>query len=378
MINRFCERCKRSTQDGNLWCQDRDCPAEAGTTTFRYGDYLGDLKITRQVSLWRTAALYQAERNGQPVWVKISHTDPECEERLKAEANLLLQLAPYATAKPSFSQSFRPVPRRLLPQLMPPYPNPSSRPYGELSVSGVPRVFSVLAPLSGVMLREQLLQTPQVWHYEAAWLISTLVIAMQPLVSRNLAHLNLTPDMILVDKDAEGHLRAALLDLGWLADANTSHSKLAALVKRAEPGYTAPEIAAAQSASAITPAADAYSLGMIYYETLAGKPGYEAALQHDDQLREQVVQNRAPLQMGRPELAGAGVVEIVDKAINPRMRYGSIANLGTAVDKIYGKPPAEKRPVPMRFYALMGIIGIVLLCFIVFALLIVVQTANAG
>ena len=178
MLNRFCERCQRSTQDGNLWCQDRDCPAEASHAIFRYGDYLGDLKISRQVSTWRTAALYLAERNGQPVWVKIAHADVECEERLKAEAALLQKLAPYANSKPSFSQKFRAAPRRLLPQLMPPYPTPSTRPFGELSVGGTPRVFSVLAPMSGVILRELLLESPQIWHYEAAWVISTLVNAL--------------------------------------------------------------------------------------------------------------------------------------------------------------------------------------------------------
>ena len=117
MNNRFCERCQRSTQDGNLWCQDRDCPAEAGNSIFRYGDYLGDMKIIRQISAWRTAAMYEAERNGQPVWVKIAHADPECEERLKAEAAFLLQLSPYATGKKSGQSSFRPMPRPLLPQL---------------------------------------------------------------------------------------------------------------------------------------------------------------------------------------------------------------------------------------------------------------------
>ena len=374
MNNRFCERCQRSTQDGNLWCQDRDCPAEASLSIFKYGDYLGDLKIIKQISIWRTAALYEAERAGQPVWVKIAHSDQECEERLKAESAFLLQLSPYATGKKSKESSFRAKPRNLLPQLMPPYPTPSSRPFGELSVAGIPRVYCIYAPISGSLLSDMLLQVPQIWHYEAAWIISSIVTAMHPLYSRGLMHLNLTTNIIVIEKDAEGHYRPVLVDLGWLADANTSASKLNAIVQRSEPAYAAPEISGAKAVSALTPAADAYSLGMIYYEMLSGKPGYESVIRHDDELRQTVIQNRAPLEMGRPELASAGVVQIVEKAISPRVRYGSVDNLKQALDGVYGKPLPEKRPVPLRFYALVGIIGLVLLIVISLALIIAVQS----
>jgi hypothetical protein len=40
MIKRFCERCERITENGHLWCQERDCPAEEGYPVFDYGDYL--------------------------------------------------------------------------------------------------------------------------------------------------------------------------------------------------------------------------------------------------------------------------------------------------------------------------------------------------
>lgn len=374
MNNRFCERCQRSTQDGNLWCQDRECPAEGAQSIFRYGDYLGDLKIIRQISVWRSAAMYEAVRDNSPVWVKIAHADTECEERLKAEAAFLLQLSPYAANKKSKNSSFRPQPRPLLPQLMTPYPTPASRPFGELSVAGIPRVYSVFTPINGSLLSDILLQVPQIWHYEAAWVISSLVAAMHPLYSRNLMHLGLTPNIIILDKDAEGHYRPVLIDLGWLADANTSPARLSAIVNRSEPAYTAPEVAGARVASALTPAADAYSLGMIYYEMLSGKPGYEPVIRHDDDLRQTIIQNRAPLEMGRPELASAGVVQIVEKAISPRVRYGSVDNLKQALDGVYGKPLPEKRPVPLRFYALIGIISVILLLIIILALIVAIQS----
>jgi hypothetical protein len=48
-MERYCERCERVTVDGHLWCQDPECPAEEGYALLGYGDYLGDLKVTKLV-----------------------------------------------------------------------------------------------------------------------------------------------------------------------------------------------------------------------------------------------------------------------------------------------------------------------------------------
>src|SRR6185436_16141304 len=86
-MNRFCERCERTTHDGNLWCPEPDCPAEAGYALFGYGDFLGDLKITKLVRAWRTAALYEAARGETQVLVKVAHHSDETEERLRRDAH---------------------------------------------------------------------------------------------------------------------------------------------------------------------------------------------------------------------------------------------------------------------------------------------------
>src|ERR1700716_215141 len=88
-MNRFCERCQRITVDGNLWCPEVDCPAEEGAMVLAYGDYLGDLKITKVLRVWRTAALYEARRGEQVVLVKMAHENEDSEERLKREAMVL-------------------------------------------------------------------------------------------------------------------------------------------------------------------------------------------------------------------------------------------------------------------------------------------------
>ena len=125
-----------------------------------------------------------------------------------------------------------------------------------------------------------------------------------------------------------------------MLDVNESSSQYD-LHKMCEPAYTAPELLAEQD-GAHSPAADVYSLGMIHYEMLAGRPGFELKLRRDDQLREDVLEVRKPLSVGRPELEQSGVAGILEK-------------------KIYSSPPPERRKIPRRLWVLIGAAGVALL-----------------
>src|SRR4030065_1027979 len=105
-MSRFCERCERVTRDGNLWCQDKDCPAEEGFPVLVYGEYLGDLKVTKLVRVWRTAALYEAQRGKNTVLLKVAHPSDDCAERLKREALVLEALSPRQTGAAGCVLSF--------------------------------------------------------------------------------------------------------------------------------------------------------------------------------------------------------------------------------------------------------------------------------
>ena len=109
MTSRFCERCERITRDGNLWCQDKECPAEEGHPVFDYGDFIGDLKITKLVTVWRTAALYEALRGEETVFVKVAHSTPECADRLKREALAMQKLGDVVKAPGLFQRIPRPL-----------------------------------------------------------------------------------------------------------------------------------------------------------------------------------------------------------------------------------------------------------------------------
>jgi serine/threonine protein kinase len=368
---RYCERCERETYDGNLWCQDKDCPAEKGYPLLEYGDFLGDLKVTKFVRVWRTAALYEAEREGKPVLLKVAHPGEVFADRLRREAGVLASISPSAAGTGAFVRSFLPSSRPLYLAPLPPYPSGSRRAYGEITFRGEARVFSVYKHISGRILSDLLLETPQLWHTHAAWMIATVAKALRPLAASDRCHLSLTPDVIMVDIDADGILRPTLLDLGFLV-APAEADGIYDWKTMCEPAYTAPELLA-DARGGLSTSADVYSLGMIFYEALAGKPGYESKLRRDEQLREAILQVRNPLSVGRPELEQSGIIGVLEKAVAPTGRYKNVVEFSKDLNRIYSSPPAERRKIPRRMYVVLGIAGVVLLALAVFAAITLMQ-----
>lgn len=373
---RFCERCERETFDGNLWCQDPDCPAEQGYDLMAYGDMLGDLKVTKFLRAWRTAALYEAERDEQPVLLKVAHSGEAHADRLRREAGVFASISPKSTGMGASIRSFLPSSRPLYLVPLPPYPGGARRPYGEITFRGEPRVYSVYKHVEGKILSDLLLETPQVWHTQAAWLMTTVAKALRPLANNQRCHLSLTPDVIMIETDKDGNLRPTLLDLGFLITAEEANGHYD-WTHLCEPAYTAPELLSPQSGGP-SPAADVYSLGMIFYEMLAGKPGFEHKLRRDGQLREVVLQVRNPLPVGRPELEQSGVVGVLEKAVSPSGRYANVLEFSKDLGKIYASPPPERRRVPRRMYVLLGILGIVLLAVGIFTAITLLQILAAA
>src|SRR5215470_14833288 len=91
-MKRVCTNCGQVSPHGNAWCQNRDCPSGTLTTIFDYGDSLGDIQIVRLITILRTAAIYEAKRLKETVYLKVAHDD--CQDQIKREAALLAALGP--------------------------------------------------------------------------------------------------------------------------------------------------------------------------------------------------------------------------------------------------------------------------------------------
>jgi serine/threonine protein kinase len=351
-----------------------DCPAEERFPVLVYGDYLGDLKITKLMRVWHTAALYEAQRGEQKVMLKVAHESEDCEERLKREAAAFQSFQRKGCSPLGWLRSFLPSERPALPELLPPYPVAAKRPYGEISFRGETKFYSVFKPAEGKFLSDLMLENPQMWHYDAAWIAITLAEALRPLAAQNRCHLCLTPDMVLVDVDQEGHPRPMLLDLGLIV-AGEEIQSIYDWPRMVEPAYTPPELLDRSRVKSVTPAADAYSLGMLYFEMLSGKPGFEYKLRRDDQIRAAVTQYRGTLPVGRPELEYAGVVKAVDRAVATTSRYNNVVELGNALAAIYGWPPREKRPWPLK--GALGIPLAILLSLVAIGIVVFIATQLA-
>src|SRR5690606_14454225 len=96
-MRHICSRCKLTSADGNLWCQEIDCPAGTLPALLRYGDYLGNLKIIQLKRVLRNTTIYKAERSiddkrVETFFLKVANPGAENEQYLCEEAAALQRL----------------------------------------------------------------------------------------------------------------------------------------------------------------------------------------------------------------------------------------------------------------------------------------------
>ena len=344
-MKRYCTKCGRISDDGNRWCPEIDCPAEEGPALLDFGDYLGEIKVVKLLRVLRSAALYEAERGKEKVLLKVAHPGDDAAERLKREAKVLAALRPLPL--PPLVRAFVPETRPTLPVLLPPYQN-SPNLYGEITFRGERKCFIVFKYAKGTFLTDLLIENPQPWHEAAAWLVVDVAEALRPVVGKAI-HLCLYPDMILVDTDAKGYYRPLPMDLGLMLGRLEREESQNYWLQFSNPAYTAPElIALEKKATAIHPAADAYSLGMILREMLVGQPAFVSKLQRDREVKEAVRRHKGVLTLNRPELPKEASA-IVEKAVAmaPAERFPDLNQFSAALRKVFGRVPREAMPRPV-------------------------------
>jgi serine/threonine protein kinase len=351
-VKRVCTYCERVSLDGNLWCQERDCPAGAMPIVFDYGEWLGDSDIVRLLRVLRTSAIYEARRGKTMVLLKVAHNG--CQDQLKREAITLAQLAHEQ--------------HPMLPVPLPAYEQAeiNQRPYGKTVFQDEIKYYEVFKHAKGEFLRDMLLKNPQPWYQHAAWLTISLADAIAYLnIKANRLHLNFNPDVIFVRIDKQGIPRPLLLDLGMLSEPQAVD--IAWVQQYGLPAYTPPEIISRDGAASY--AADVYGLGLVLYEMLAGHPAFSFKLQRDEDVRQAVLKT-TPAPLNRTDLS-EDIHQIVHQAIDkvPERRQQDVRVFAKMLRTKFGEVPVEKKGLPIR----RGVAVLILLAILIFVLLMILS-----
>lgn len=327
-MKRICLFCERTSLDSNVFCQETYCPAEMCPYIFDYGEWLGDIEISRPIIVLRTSALYEARHNGQTVLLKVAHPGYEHTERFKREATFLRDVA---GAKE----------RGALPRLLPPYANASiaKEPYGRAMYREHLLYYALFEHFQGDPLRDVLLKNPQLWIFHVGWITTTLATAVALLQSKGRYHYGLTPEALLVRFGPTSAAPDVLLfDLGVASD--REHLARDWYPGLAPPAYTAPELLGATAQPSY--ATDVYGIGLILYELLVGSPAYPYKLRGDAEVYAAVQAGR-PVRMSRVEdVAEVAALATTAVSPDPGQRQKSAAELAAALLKTMGAAPAKR------------------------------------
>ena len=189
----ICPVCQKTSQDGNLWCDNLNCPAGNMPPLMDYGDYFGNNQIVQVRRVMSAATLYDAECEGQPVLLKVAHREKgECLER---EIEVLREL----------SKKHKLFPATALPRLLED---------GASVFRGEVFRYAKFEAISGDVLSDKLLQHPEPWYKHVGWFVQQLAATLELFHRAGYAHGALCADVVLVHQDKMGVWLPVLLDMG--------------------------------------------------------------------------------------------------------------------------------------------------------------------
>lgn len=351
-MRHICSHCRLTSPDGNLWCQEVDCPAGSLPLLFKYGDYLGNLKILELMRVLRSATLYKVERGlddeRQVLILKVANPGAENEAYLRNEAEALRTIT-------TRGRDLHPA----LPNWQPHGAVNGQDAYGIATYGEQTRYFFLMDYIEGEFLTDSLLDNPQPWHEDVGWFMLSLaeaVIRIEKITER--LHLNINPDVVLVRRNNAGVPQPVLMDMGLLFPNGKQlpATEAQALQRHLLAAYTAPELI---HGGTLTPQADVYTLGLILYEMLAGKPAYPYALRRTEDIYEEIKQvspvlkrTDLPVTPRRGRKGGKsasegidGLLDIVQRAVrhdHPK-RYAKAAEFRAALLNLYGEVVNKRR-----------------------------------
>lgn len=343
-LRNLCSRCKLTSPDGNLWCQEVDCPAGALPLLLQYGDMLGNLKILEGRRVLRSAVIYRAERGIEneieTFFLKVANPGTANETYLKREAETLRAITGRGKSHPT------------IPIWKPHGAVNGDDAFGIITFHEQPRLFFLMDNAEGEFLGDVLLDNPQPWHEHIGWFLTALsegVIELQK-ASRTL-HANLNPDAILVGRNGANVPVPLLLDmgLGVAPGATFPASELETLRAHLAPAYTAPAFLTGEP---VSPSVDVYGLGLLLYEMLAGHPAFTYTLRRTEDIYADIITVKPQLQREDVPAAptrkggtGDDLNAVVERSIarDSAGRYTDVTQFRQALYTIYGDAEDRRR-----------------------------------
>lgn len=329
-MKQICIHCGRKSIGGSLWCQESYCSVDNMVVAFDYGEAVGDLNIVKLLSVLPASSVYEAERQGQKVLLKIAHAGYQ--ERLKREANFLMQAQQSKQQHP------------MLPRLLPAHiqADISKYPYGKTVSHEQTLYYTIYEHVEGDFLSGILLKNPQPWYQHAGWITISLADVIALMHQNQVLHLCLSPEIVFIRFDKEGVPRPILMDLGAVSDPqNVSRNWNRRFVPAA---YVAPELIR-KSGGSVGAATDVYGLSLIIYEMLAGQPAYPFRLRAAAEVYHDVL-HEAPRPLNRTDLRT--VPEIAARGISKEYQNRPPDVLTFAHDLLAAFPPVPKEKKARR------------------------------
>lgn len=320
MTRMICPTCERTSESGPPSCPAYDCPRGRMLTLLGRGEWVGEIEVLRLVAALPAMAIYEAQRCGVTLFLKLAPADQG--QRLKREALFLRQAQANRQAHPAW------------PVLLPAEAGHSldDAPYSKVTLHGRLYVFSVLAHVPGETLRERLARHAQPHYEHAGSLILSLADTLYRLHQLGRLHLALQPNIVVVGHDASRNPRPVLLDLGLLARRGAGDLDVASVL----PGYQAPEL---RSGEAIGPQTDVYGLGRLLYEMLDARAAFSAGPMPGRETQKEAFGPQLP---NRSDLRTLPSIAMRAIAPDGRHRYADAAALFVALRQTL--PPVSPAP----------------------------------
>ncbi len=216
--------------------------------------------------------------------------------------------------------------------------------YDAGEINGIP--YLSMAYVEGKSLRDLIQPNQALPQVQAALLVQKVAQAMAEAHARGVIHRDLKPVNIMINQRRE----PVIMDFGLARRDCTADERLTQSgAMMGTPVYMPPEQFAGDVRS-MGPASDIYSLGVILYELLAGRPPFRGSL---EALMGQIMtQEPPPASQFRPDL-DPSLAAICRKAMAKKVadRYGSMAEMANALSVFLrrhspGTEPAPLAPVP--------------------------------